>query len=80
MPNQLVVETLAESLTGSSPRDWNDRGKYLYEFNLEQTINYVAQMFLFMSDDRIFGSATLTTIGPDRSPIFDRRARQGKIV
>lgn len=66
--NQWVVETLADALTGSSPRVWNEKGKLLFDFNLQQALSQIVQISLFLQDEKAH-LTTITTVGDNGLPV-----------
>ena len=36
--NQVVVENIADALTGANPKNWSDKGEALFNFNLQRSV------------------------------------------
>ena len=42
--NQLVVENIADALTGANPKNWSEKGESLFNFNLHRTIAEIEEV------------------------------------
>ncbi len=67
--NQRVIETLADAITGATPRTWDEKGKTLFELNLHQATNEIVQIGLFLSEDGGRQCTFLTSSKDDGTPL-----------
>ncbi|MDE3269981.1 MAG: hypothetical protein OYH77_06825 [Pseudomonadota bacterium] len=42
--NQMVVENIADALTGANPKNWSEKGEALFNFNLQRTITEIEEV------------------------------------
>lgn len=67
--NQRVIETLADAITGASPKSWDEKGKTLFDLNLHQSTNEIVQIGLFLSEDGGKKCTYLTSAKDDGMPV-----------
>ena len=58
---QYFIETVADALTGSSPRNWDIRGRPMFEFMLNQAISEIEAVAEYLSE-RIGGESAIAFI------------------
>ena len=61
---QYFIETVADSLTNSNPRNWDVKGKAMFEFALNQAVNEVETVVEYLSTD-IGGESAIAFINKD---------------
>ncbi len=51
--NQLVVENIADALTGANPKNWNEKGEVLFDFNLQRSIAEIEEVNHLQTRDKV---------------------------
>ena len=48
--NQQTVENIADSLTDTNPKSWNEKSESLFNFNLNRTLSEIEEVYCFSSN------------------------------
>ena len=70
--NQLLVESLADALTGIHPKHWNERGQSLFDLNLQKAICEVEQVYHLKLYPELKHVTLMSSLDPSGQHIFSQ--------